>query len=230
MKKPRTDADGIVVAALKLAADQGWSSLTLAEVANRAGVPVGAVYEAFPDKAALLDGLGRMIDRAMLEDGPAEPDESPRDRLFEVMMRRFDALSQHKDGVRAILDDLRRDPVTVFGHLPSVERSMAWTLDLAGIPSGGLVGALRVRALLLIATLVTRTWLDDATEDMTLTMKDLDRRLGQAEQFANTVDRGRRGPGRGTRDGTDTAPSSGDNPGGDHDDDRGGGGAGSQSP
>ena len=196
MKKPRTDADALVVAALQLAADRGWSSLTVADVASRADVPLGTVYEAFPDKAALLDGLGRMVDRAMLSEGPAETDESPRDRLFEVMMRRFDALSPHKEGVRAILDDLRRDPVAVFGHLPAVERSMAWALDLAGIPSGGLAGALRVRGLMLVATLVTRTWLGDETEDMSLTMKELDRRLNQAEQFANTVDRRRPGSGR----------------------------------
>lgn len=179
-------ADRIVVAALVLAADKGWRKVSIAEVGETAGVSKADLARHAPDRTALLDAFARMIDRVMLTDPAPGEDEPARDRLFDLMMRRFDALSQHRAGTRAILRDLRTDPAAALMQAKPVERSMRWTLEAAGIGTRGIAGALRVRALSVIYLLVLRVWESDDSEDLARTMKALDERLKQAEQLENS--------------------------------------------
>src|ERR1700722_16784152 len=48
----------LVAADLVLAAD-GFEALTVRRIARSAGVPVGSIYQFFPDKAAVIDALAR---------------------------------------------------------------------------------------------------------------------------------------------------------------------------
>jgi hypothetical protein len=117
-------------------------------------------------------------------------DEPPRDRLFDVMMRRFDAMQEHREAFVALLRELRFDPVGLALNLPTVELSMRWVLETAGLPPTGVMGELRVRGLGVVYLFTVRAWLHDDSADMARTMKELDNRLRQAEQVANTVERG----------------------------------------
>ena len=182
----------VITTAIDLAAEHGWRDLTLAQIAGSAGVPLPELYRHFPSKAAILDGFSRMVDVSMLEEGAADPADSPRDRLFDLLMRRFDALQAHRAGVTAITGALRRDPAGSLAQLPQLERSMRWTLEAAGLDSDGLIGHARVRVLGLLYLSVLRVWLRDDTPDMAPTMKALDGRLAQVEQLANTVQGGGR--------------------------------------
>lgn len=197
MVKKADPAASVIKAAIDLAAERGWRDLTLADIAAGSGVALPELYRHFPSKSAILDGFGRLVDESMLADGPADSADTPRDRLFDLLMRRFDVLQAHRDGLSAISRDLRRDPIGALSHLPQLERSMRWTLEAAGLDAGGIFGLARVRVLGLLYLTVLRIWLRDDTTDMARTMKALDSRLGQLEQLANTVERGgrrRRGP------------------------------------
>ena len=191
----KAEAGALVIrTAIDLAAETGWRSLTMAEIAAKSGVSLPEIYRHFPSKSAILDGFSRLVDEAMLTEGPADPADSARDRLFDLLMRRFDALQSHRDGLTAIARELRRDPVGSLAQLPQLERGMRWTLEAAGLDADGLVGAARVRVLGLLYLSVLRVWLKDDTPDMAPTMKALDGRLAQVEQLANTVQRGGRRP------------------------------------
>ncbi len=179
-------ADRIVMAALECAAEKGWRRLTIEEIRTAAGVSQADMARHAPSKAAILTGFVRMVDRAVLAGGPVGAEESVRDRLFDLMMRRFDVLSEHREGVRAVLKDLRADPGAALLQGPQLERSMAHMLEAAGVTTSGLAGALRVRALVLIHLLVLRVWETDETPDLARTMKALDERLRQAEQMENS--------------------------------------------
>ncbi len=121
------------------------------------------------------------IDRAMVAGAGEDEDESPRDRLFAVMMARFDALTPHKDAVRRIVQDLARDPAGAVCAACRLRRSLALMLEAAAIPSGGLFGAVRLKGLGLIHLSVLRLWLGDDSDDAAKTMAALDRALGRAE-------------------------------------------------
>ncbi len=189
MNTQADSSEQIVKAALDLAAERGWRTLTMTEIAARAGISLDELYWRTPGKPAILAAFDQMIDRAVLAGGSADPADKPRDRLFEVMMRRFDALSEYRAGVAALIRDLPADPVSALAELPRLNTAMQWTLEAAGIPATGLIGRLKVQALGVVYLLVLRVWLDDDSEDQSRTMAALDKRLQQAEQLANTFDR-----------------------------------------
>ena len=181
--------DRLVKAALGLVAEQGWRELSLASVATAADMTLAALYRHFPTKTALLSGIWKMVDMTALA-GESDPDEPARDRLFDVMMRRFDAMQEHREGFVALLRDLRFDPLGLVLQIPKAELSMRWVLEAAGMPVSGVMGELRVRGLTVVYLFALRAWMKDDSADMARTMKELDSRLRQAEQVANTVDRG----------------------------------------
>ena len=112
---PPSDADRIIDAALARVASDGWRHLSLAAIAAAADLPILHVYRMFGSKQAILCGLYRRIDEAVLaEPPPAEADERPRDRLFDLLMRRFDALQPHKPALEVLRRELPGDPVTAL--------------------------------------------------------------------------------------------------------------------
>jgi AcrR family transcriptional regulator len=171
----------MIAAALALAAERGWRSLSLAEIAAAAGVGLDQAYAAFPSKGALLAGIMASIDQAMLKEGAADPADQPRDRLFEVLMRGFDTLQANRAGIRAIIRDLPADPLTAALAAAPLMRSAAWVLEAAGVPSAGPIGRLKRPAIAAILLSALRVWLDDDSPDMARTMARLDRDLREAE-------------------------------------------------
>ena len=184
---PRTALD----AALELAATVGWRDLSLRDIAGHAGVTMAQMHGAYPDKGALLDAFTARIDAAVLAGDNAELAAEPaKERLFDVMMRRFDALAPHRDAVRSILRAVSADPCAACARAKSVAASMTWMLEAAGIDSSGLAGRLRVKGLVAIYMDVMRVWLADDSEDMARTMAVLDRRLVLADRVETVLARG----------------------------------------
>jgi AcrR family transcriptional regulator len=187
----RTDRPGrIVDAALKLAAERGWNAVSLAEIASEAGLTVLQLYAVYRSKSAILEAFHRRVDEAVLGGAASAEDERPRDRLFDTLMRRFDALSPHKEAVRALARDAWADPLATLCSVPSLKRSLAWMLESSGVSATGWQGRMRVNLLLGIYLSVLRIWLADDSPDMMKTMAGLDRRLRQAESWLGLAARG----------------------------------------
>ena len=163
---------------------QGWRRLSLADIAAEAGIPILQVYRVFPSKPAILCGFFRRIDEAVLA-APLDsaPDERPRDRVFDLLMRRFDALTPYRGAVEALGRDLPADPFAALAAGAGLLRSVRWMLEAAGISGQGLSGAVAVKltAGAYLATL--RTWLRDESPDLAPTMAALDRRLRNIERW-----------------------------------------------
>lgn len=188
---PGDDEARLVAAAMTLAADIGWPAVTVSAAARAADLSVSDALAIAPDKRAVLEAMGRYLDRTVAADGPGDSEDGVRDRLFDLLMRRFDALMPMRPGILAVIRALPGDPITVLGQILTIEASMRQTLDLAGLATDGLVGELRVRALAVVYLLCLRTWTRDETADMAATMAMLDRRLHQAEQLATLMERRR---------------------------------------
>ena len=185
----------LVDTALAVAADRGWRTLSLAEIAAAAKLPLSQVYPVFRSKQAILDALARQVDERVLAGQPAtwDDEDTPRDRLFDVLMRRFDALAAYKPGLAAVLRDTGLDPVARLSGAAQISRSMGWMLEAAGIGSHGPAGALRTQGLALLWFGAMRVWLADDSPDLAKTMAALDASLRRADRFAATLtDRPRR--------------------------------------
>lgn len=71
--------------------------------------------------------------------------------------------------------------------MPHLCRSMTWMMEAAGIETLGLRGALKVAGLTGVYLKVLKTWTEDDSPDLAKTMAALDKDLGRAESFANTL-------------------------------------------
>jgi AcrR family transcriptional regulator len=178
------DSDRLINAALHLIADQGWRHLSMAAIASEAGLPILTLYHTFPSKPAILCAFSRRIDETVLV-APldVEPDERPRDRVFDLLMRRFDALRPHRDALGVLRRELPGDPVAALALGATLLRSMAWMLEAAGIATGGLRGAVAVKLTAGAYAATLRVWLRDDTPDLAPTMAALDRRLRGIEHW-----------------------------------------------
>jgi AcrR family transcriptional regulator len=178
-----TPAELVIDAALDLAAERGWHRTSLADIAAAAKLSLAELYLLYPSKRAILASFVGRIDRAMLAGGPAEG-ESARDRLFDVLMRRFEALKPHKAGVEAIARAAGTDPIAALCGAQRLVRSMAWTLEAAGIPASGMLGRARAKGLAALYLATARVWLGDDTPDLSRTMAALDKGLGRLQKIA----------------------------------------------
>ena len=182
--KPANEA--ALDAFLGLIAEKGFSAVTLRDVATAAGLGFADLYRLYPDKVALVGAFMARIDADVLAGTPShdDPEETARDRLFDVMMRRYDALKPHRMALRAIRRAGTRDPLLALALGPALRRSMAVMLEAASLPSDGLSGALRQNGLLAIHYAVSRVYDRDETADLSKTMAALDSRLKMAERWS----------------------------------------------
>ncbi|MEE8226979.1 MAG: TetR family transcriptional regulator, partial [Kiloniellales bacterium] len=74
MVKKADIPDHVIDAALGLAAAGRWGDLSLAEIAEAAGLPISKVYPVFSSKQAILDAVSRRIDAAVLTE--SDPDSA----------------------------------------------------------------------------------------------------------------------------------------------------------
>ncbi len=180
--------DRVLDAALELAALVGWSDFTLRDVSARAGLELDQVWREFPTVDSVIDAFMHRIDseviRSVHEDAR---NEEPRDRLFDVMMQRFEALAPYRGAVRSIVTESVKNPCFALMRSRSSIRSMNRMLEAAEIDNSGPLGRIRARALFVIYADVLRTWLKDESTDMAATMAGLDRRLELAERAETFV-------------------------------------------
>lgn len=176
---------------LGLVADKGFAAVTLRDVAQTASLGLADLYRLYPDKVALVAAFMARVDAEVLAGTPgqSDPEETARDRLFDTMMRRYDALRPHKAALRAVRLGARRDPMLALALAPALRRSMAAMLEAAGVPSDGLAGALRQNGLLALHYAVSRVFDRDDTGDLSKTMAALDGRLKTAEKWSQLFDK-----------------------------------------
>jgi hypothetical protein len=119
---------------------------------------------------------------------PDMAEESPRERLFDVLMRRLDLLAPYKDAMRSLVRSARTNPGLALALNSLAVSSQQWMLTAAGIGASGPKGALRAQGLAVLYANVLRTWVDDLDEGQARTLAALDRELARGQRFAGLLD------------------------------------------
>jgi AcrR family transcriptional regulator len=183
----------VIKTALSLAAAGRWSLVSLGEIAESADIPIAELHAMYPSKMAILKAYFDSVDAAVLETKFAfDEKDGPRDRLFDVLMRRFDTLAENRDAVIGILRALRCDPIAALCLAPGLAGSMRWMLEAAGVRAVGLNGRLIVKGLAAVWLATLQVWQGDESEDMSRTMAALDRNLRRAERLSALLPSARR--------------------------------------
>jgi len=183
-RKKQAQPSQIIDAALTLALRRRWAHLSVADIAIAAAVPIDEALTLFPTKQAILDAFQDRIDQTVVENTDLSSlDGGMRDRLFDILIRRLEALTPWKDGIAAVTRDTLSDPLASFHRLASLNTSMSLMAECAGLSSSGICGQVKSRGLTVIYLFAFRRWLDDNSSDMGATMAELDKRLRTAERL-----------------------------------------------
>lgn len=180
----RPNPDRVIDAALGLAADRPWRRVTLSDIATEAGIRLDQLHNLFRSKAAILDAFTARIDAQVMrgtdEEAAAEP---VRDRLFDVLARRFEALQPHRPALASIVCEGLTVPREGYCGTRRLLRSMTWSLETAGVGGSGPFGELRARGLAALFMSSLFVFLRDDSPDLAKTMAHLDRNLTRADRL-----------------------------------------------
>lgn len=180
-----TSKGRIIAAAMKAAGEAPWADVTLPDIAKAAEVSLVELRDAFASKGEILAAFVRAVDDEVLARVPAgTSEEAARDRLFEVVMSRFDLLAPYKAALKSIRAAWPVEPAL----MAAMASSQTWMLRAAGIPADGLEGQMRAAGLGAVYASVFRTWLEDDDPGLARTMAVLDRRLRRGERTLKTLD------------------------------------------
>jgi AcrR family transcriptional regulator len=183
---PRSDRDKIIQALLALLAERAFEDIEYADIAVRAGVRLATLRGEFGSKFSILAAYVKAIDRKVLAGGDAEmADEPPRERLFDVLMRRLEELSPDRAAIRSLMGSARRHPSLALALNGLAVRSQQWMLAAANIGAAGPRGIVRSQGLALLFAGVLRTFVHDEEEGLARTMAALDRALGRGQRWSD---------------------------------------------
>lgn len=182
------DREKIIAALMALLGEQRFERIALNEIAARAGVSLATIREEFGGKIAILAAHAKALDRKVLADGtPDMAEESPRERLFDVLMRRLEAMADERAAIGSLMRSAMFDPPLALALNSIAVRSQQWMLAAAGIDAAGPGGMVRAQGLALLFARVLRTFVDD-DDDNARTMAALDRELDRGGRCLRVLD------------------------------------------
>lgn len=184
-----SDRDRIIAALMTLLASTPFEDIDYADIAAQAGVSLATLRAEFDSTFAILAAYIAQIDQKVLAGGDDDiADETPRERLFEVLMRRLEAMQDARPAIRSLMRSARRHPSLALAMGALAVKSQRWMLTAAGIGSAGPRGVARAQGLAVLFAGVLRTFLHDEDEGLAPTMAALDRALSRGERWSPFLD------------------------------------------
>jgi AcrR family transcriptional regulator len=185
----KPERERIIDAFMSLLAEKSIEKIGFAEISNQAGVSLSALRGHFGTTLAILAAQMKEIDRQVLAGIDADmAEEPPRERLFDVLMRRLEVLEPHKAAVRSLARSAARNPGLAFALNGLAVRSQQWMLTAADIGASGPRGMVRAQGLALLFASVLRIWVHDDDPGHARTMAALDRALARGQRWSGFLD------------------------------------------
>jgi len=184
-----TSREKIISAFMALLAERRIEEISFGDIAAPAGLSLAECRAEFGSLLAVLAAQVKEIDRQVLAGGdPDVAGEPPRERLFDVLMRRLETLAPHKAAIRSLMRSARRSPPLALALNAMAVRSQQWMLTAADMDAAGPRGMLRAQGLALLYASVLRTWVDDDDPGHARTMAALDRALARGQRWSGFLD------------------------------------------
>jgi AcrR family transcriptional regulator len=180
--------DRIISAMMDLLAEQSFEEIDLSDVAKRAGVSLADMRKDFSSTFGIIAALMKDVDQKVLAGGEDMAEESPREKLFDVLMRRLEILAPYKPGVRSLMRSMRRSPPLAFAFNGLAVQSVRWMLNAADIKATGPKGMVRAQGLAVLFACVMQTWVNDEDSGLARTMAALDRELSRGQRWSGFLD------------------------------------------
>ena len=184
-----TDREKIIAAFMALLAEKRFEQIGFGDIAARAGLSLAACRGEFASTLSILAAHMKELDRKVLSTSDADmAEEPPRERLFDVLMRRIEAMAPYREATRSLLKSAACNPGLAFALNGLAVRSQTWMLTAADIDAAGPRGMIRAQGLAMLFASVLRTWVGDEDEGLARTLAALDRSLARGQRWSGMLD------------------------------------------
>jgi len=181
--------DRVIDALMALAAERDWDQIEIGDIAERAYISLSEFRDLFPSKGAILGAFARRIDHAVLAgDNEDLALESDKDRIFEVLMRRIDALAPYKEALKRMTPALSRDPLSLAALNQVAMNSMRFMLAASGIDTEGPMGLIKLQGSVLMFAKLLDVWYHDEDPGLSRTMAAMDTELKRGGMVISRLD------------------------------------------
>lgn len=183
-----TERDKIIAAFMTLLAEKRFEDIGFGEIASRSGLTLANCRAEFGSTLAVYAAHVKDLDRKVLAGASGDMgEEPPRERLFDVLMRRIEAMVPYREATRSVLKSVSRNPGLALALNGLAIRSQHWMLTAADIDAAGPRGMIRAQGLAMLFASVLRTWVNDE-DDNARTMAALDRALARGQRMSGMLD------------------------------------------
>lgn len=173
-----------------LVAEEGFFNLTLPRIAAALGLKLGVLLAQFPDKESLLVGFSHYLDQH-IADYHADAGAPLKDRLFELLMQRFDAMQPCRHGLVSVIETMRQHPLQALclttRLAPIFHQAFARMVEMAGVAISRPQAQGFVWLLQAACVPVLWAWKNDNHADLSSTMAALSRALDRVARFERFV-------------------------------------------
>lgn len=177
-------------AALELAQEHDWGDVTLVDIARRAGLGLADLRREFSCKSGILRAFQAEVDAEVLAKTRAvDAEGGVRDRVFDIIMTRFEVMSPYKPALKRIACYLRCRPGEASLLACSAAAAQYWMLAGAGAKLDGARAGVRVAGLTAIYAKAFKIWLEDDSPSLDKTMATLDRGLSNGERVLEKMEK-----------------------------------------
>lgn len=184
-----SNRDRIIDAFLRLLAERSFERIDLSDIATAAGLSLADLRQEFSSPLAILAAQIKETDRKVLAGGESDmAEESPREKLFDVLMRRLEILGPHKQAIRSLMRSASCNPGLALALNGFAVQSQRWMLTAADIRVTGPKGAMRAQGMAMLFACVMQTWVNDEDPGHARTMAVLDRELSRGQRWSGYLD------------------------------------------
>jgi AcrR family transcriptional regulator len=186
--RPSSPRAAAIEAFMQLLAEKRFEEIGFADVATQANVSLADLRDEFRSTLAIFAAHVKENDRKVLAGGDDDmAEEPPRERLFDVLMRRIEVMAPHRAAMRSLLRSASCNPGLALALNCIAVNSQQWMLTAAGISASGPKGTVRAQGLAMLFGGVLRTFVDD-DDDNARTMAALDRALARGQRWSGFLD------------------------------------------
>ena len=177
----------LINAILSLLKNKTFAKITMKEIYSLAKIHPPEAFKVAKNKKDILILINDFFNQEVFKKTYNIKGSSVNDRIFEILMTRFEILNQHRKAVIGIFDYLIKKPDMFIFFAPLMIDSLRNILELSESKSDGIFGKIKVEGFLIVYISIFLVWKKDKTKNLEKTMVAIDNHLKKAEIFLNLI-------------------------------------------
>ncbi len=176
----------LIKSSFKIIEKSGWKSFSFQKLSYSEKISIDEIKKIFKSEINILDEFSKMIDIQVEKsfDYQELGNTSVKDNLFELIMLRLEFMQPYRKALKRIKSTFRSNPLIAKSVAKNVMNSLDFYLELTNAFNDSFLDIFKKKSIFLIYSYIFNIWLEDNSEELSITMSELDKLLSFSEKIA----------------------------------------------